>query len=52
VGGGGCQEVPFGAIPEKNFITLGQPLIGEKYVARKRRKTIPKIMDTSLHCNA
>jgi hypothetical protein len=40
VGGGG------GAFPEfffltpfvQNFITIGQPLLGEKYVAEKRKK--------------
>ena len=35
----------------QNFITLGQPLVGEKYVAQKRkrkeRKIIPNIVDTS-----
>jgi hypothetical protein len=37
-----------------NFITLGQPLLGEKYVARKRkeRKIITNIVDTSFHNNA
>ena len=39
----------------QNFITLGQPLLGEKYVAQKkeeRRKIITKIVDTSFRCNA
>ena len=36
----------------QNFITLGQPLLGEKYVVRrKKRKIIPKIVDTSFRCN-
>ena len=38
----------------QNFITLGQPLVGEKYVAQKRkeRKIIPNIVDTSFRSNA
>ena len=32
----------------QSFRTLGQPLLGEKYVTRKRRKIIPKILDTTL----
>ena len=36
----------------QNFITLVQPLLGEKYVEekeeRKKRKIIPKIVDTTL----
>ena len=37
----------------QNFITLGQPLLGEKYVAQKKeRKIIPKIVDTSFCSNA
>ena len=33
----------------QNFTTLGQPLLGEKYVTqkKKRRKVIPKIVDTT-----
>ena len=32
----------------QNFITLGKPLGGEKYVAQKKeRKIIPRIVDTS-----
>jgi hypothetical protein len=40
------------------LITLGQPLLGEKYVAqkikkeRKKRKIIPKIVDPSFCSNA
>ena len=40
----------------QNFITLGQPLLGEKYVAQKRkerrRKIIPNIVDTLFRSNA
>ena len=39
----------------QHFITLGQPLLEEKYVAEKRkerRKIIPKIVDTSFRINA
>ena len=37
----------------QNFITLGQPLLGEKYVAqKKKRKIIPNIVDTSFRSNA
>ena len=40
----------------QNFKTLGQPLLGEKYVAekkeRKKRKIIAKIVDTSFRSNA
>jgi hypothetical protein len=39
----------------QNFITLRQPLLGEKYVAEKRkgrRKIIPKMVDILLRSNA
>ena len=40
----------------QNFLTLGQPLLGEKYVAqkrkKKRRKIIPNIVDTLFRSNA
>ena len=38
----------------QNFITLGQPLVGEKYVAQKEkeRKIIQNIVDTSFRSNA
>ena len=36
----------------QSFRTLGQPLLGEMYVAQKERKMIPKIVDTSFRCNA
>jgi hypothetical protein len=35
-----------------NFRTLGQPLLGEKYVTQKEeRKKFPKIVDTMFRCN-
>ena len=38
----------------QSFRTIGQPLLGEKFVTRKkeRRKIIPKIVDTSFRCIA
>ena len=37
----------------QNFITLGQHLLGEKYVAQKRKKKIiPNIVDTLFRSNA
>ena len=36
----------------KNFKTLGQPLVGEKYVTQKeRKKNNPKIADTTIRCS-
>ena len=40
----------------QNCRTLGQPLLGEKYVTQKEeeeeRNIIPKIVDTTFCCNA
>ena len=39
----------------QNFRNLEQPLLGKKYVTRKKRrerKIIPKIVDTKFRCNA
>jgi hypothetical protein len=45
-----------GEILGENFKTLTQPLLGEKYVAQKRKKRkkkiITKIVDSSFRCNA